>query len=536
MADAQPVGPPAFDRRKLLVVGGFVATNVLLSRAIGASPRSGSPGTTQVVVGDERAAPAVPAEPAVLDADAEVTEPDHTFDLVVLGGRVMDPASGYDAVANVGIDADRVTAITESPLLGRQTIRADGLVVAPGFIDLLSYEPNDFGSWFKIGDGVTTNLGMHGINDTAEHFFTRYGVAEPVPPVNYGGAFDHSYMRHDQNGFPKQELTSSQLDTLTGQLAEAIDAGWIGLNVEPEYTPWVPTEEITRLAQVCADKGVPIFWHARYSDPEEPGTNAEAVAEVLQVARETGAATHIEHLTSTGGTYTMDETLATLEDARTEGMDLTACLYPYDFWATTLGSERFAPGWQERFRISYDDLEVPGTGERLTEATFASYQARNTLVAAHAIPEGDVEAALRTSWIMLGSDAILDPPRANGRPNNHPRAAGTFARTLGVYARERGVVALMDALAKCTILPARRLEARAPALRRKGRLQIGADADLTLFDAGTVIDEADITNPAQMSSGVEYVVVAGKVVRSPDHDDDDGMDRDVRPGVGITYG
>ena len=242
------------------------------------------------------------------------------------------------------------------------------------------------------------------------------------------------------------------------------------------------------------------------------------------MARETGAGVHVDHITSTGGTFTMDETIGTLDAARSEGLDVTACMYPYDFWATYAASPRFGPGWEERYRISYADLEVPGTDEEVSAETWPRLQAENRLVAAHAIPEEDVRAALRTPWIMIGSDSILEEG-----DNNHPRATGTYARTLGHYVRDEQVLALPDALARMTILPARRLERRCPALRRKGRLQIGADADITVFDPATVGDRSTIDDPAQESVGIEWVLVMGTAVRTPD-----GNDREQRGGTAIT--
>jgi N-acyl-D-aspartate/D-glutamate deacylase len=124
---------------------------------------------------------------------------------------------------------------------------------------------------------------------------------------------------------------------------------------------------------------------------------------------------------------------------------------------------------------------------------------------------------------MIGSDAILEP--AN---NNHPRAAGCFSRTLGFYARDQQTLSLVDALAKMTILPAKRLEAKAPALRKKGRLQQGADADITIFDPTTVGDRSTVDNPAQESAGIDYVFVLGQVVKSPD-----GLHKELLPGQPI---
>jgi dihydroorotase len=396
-------------------------------------------------------------------------------------------------------------------------------VVAPGFIDILSYEPNSYGVWYKLGDGVTTNLCMHGVNSTADGFFDTFGSESQRPPVHYGGAFDNPHMRSVEMRLPSRAATSAQIATLEQAFAEGITSGWIGLDVEPEYTPWVTADEITALARVAAANGLPVFSHIRASSPSAPnGGSLGALDELLRVADETGAAVHVDHITSMT-THVMGPAAEKIDTARARGVDVTACLYPYDFWATTLASERFAPGWQERFGIDYGDLEVAGTGERLTEATFDRYQAENKLVAAHAIPEADVEAAIRAPWTVIASDGILEPG-----DNNHPRCSGCFTRTLGRYVRELGVLSLVDALAKMTILPARRLEARVPALRSKGRLQIGADADLTVFDPATVGDRSTIADPAQMAQGVEYVLVMGQVVKERDT-----LNKDVRPGLPI---
>jgi dihydroorotase len=317
--------------------------------------------------------------------------------------------------------------------------------------------------------------------------------------------------------------TPAQIDQLVTMAKEDLAGGYIAVDFEPEYTPGVEYDEIKALVEVAKDEKVPATFHARYSDDVSPGTNAEALAEILRVARDTGARVHVEHIVSTGGTYTMQQSLDTLVKARADGVEVTACTYPYDYWATYLASTRFNDGWQERFHITYEDLAIVGTGERLTASSFAQHQADNALVAAYAIPEGDVRAALRADWVMLGSDAILEPG-----DKNHPRSTGCFSRTIGRYARELEVLGLMDALAKATILPARLLEPGAPAMRRKGRIQVGADADLTVFDPETIIDRSSIKAPGVESEGVRYVLVAGEVVRDPS-----GNRLEQRPGTAI---
>jgi len=471
--------------------------------------------------GGGKSAPEVRVLPG---ADTPPDPATHTFDVVLRGGRVMDPASGYDRVSNVGVDGGTVTQISASDLAGTTVIDARGLVVAPGFIDILSYEPNEYGIWFKVADGVTTNLGLHGLQSRATDFFAVWGSETKRPPTHYGGAFSNPWTRAQLGLGVDDAATPDQIDQMVAICDEDIGNGYIAVDFEPEYTPGVTFDEIKALAEVAKDRDVPATFHARYSDDVSPGTNAEALAEVLRVGRETGARVHVEHIVSTGGTYTMQQSLRTLEDARADGVQVTACTYPYDFWATYLASARFNSGWEERFHITYEDLAIVGTGERLTASSFPRYQADNALTAAYAIPEDDVRATLRAPWIMLGSDAILEPG-----DKNHPRSTGCFARAIGRYTRDLGVIKLMDALAKATILPARLLEDGTPMMRRKGRLQIGADADITVFDADQLVDRSSIKEPGRESEGVRYVLVAGNVVR-----DLSGNRRDTRPGSPIT--
>jgi dihydroorotase len=523
-------GPPSPDRRRLLLALGFGALNAAALSQLGGRPAlSGGLATgTGGGDGDGVAAAATdsgPDEPPALSDAGPEPAPDHVFQTVIAGGRVIDPASRFDRVAYVGIDGDRIAAVSTEPLRGTTTIDADGLVVSPGFIDILSYEPNGYGIWFKVADGVTTNLGMHGINARATDFLSRFGAEGS--PCHYGGAWDGAFHRAQVAGLdPGEAASPEQIEQLAADCAQQLAEGWIGVDLEPEYTPGAEYAELRRMAEVAAQAGVAVYVHGRYSDNTEPGTNADTLQEILQLARDTGCGVHVEHLVSTGGTFSMQRSLDTLTAAReVEGLDVSACMYPYDFWATYLASPRFNDGWQERFRISYDDLVVAGTGERVTEATFASLQEQNVLVAAYGIPDDDVTTCLQGPFVMIGSDAILEEDN-----NNHPRATGCFTRVLGKYVREERTIGLVDALAKMTILPARRLEAAAPAMLRKGRLQRGADADIVVFDPATVTDRSTVRDPAQKAEGIEWVLVSGEVVQSAGRQ----QHTDVRPGRPIT--
>jgi dihydroorotase len=142
---------------------------------------------------------------------------------------------------------------------------------------------------------------------------------------------------------------------------------------------------------------------------------------------------------------------------------------------------------------------------------------------AYAIPDEDNRVALRAPYVMIGSDAILEPGY-----NNHPRASGTFSRTIAVYVREQKTISLMEAIAKMTLLPALRLESASSSMKRKGRLQAGKDADVVVFDAARIRDRSTVEHPETPSEGIHYVLVGGKVVM-----DEAGLHKNVRNGSPI---
>jgi len=443
------------------------------------------------------------------------------FDLVIEGGRVMDPGSGLDRTGVwVGVRGGTIAAISDTALAGRTVIDAAGQVVAPGFIDVLSYTPNTYGIWNKLADGVTTNLAMHGASADIGAWYR--GLARLRWPVNYGGAFSDPNARVRLKISPYRAATPEQLRQLVDLAEQSMRNGALGVAMSPEYTPGMTSDEVLAMARVAAEFRAPVFFHARYSDTIPPGTDAEGIHEILEAARRTGAAVHVDHLTS-AATFDMPAALDSLAAARAAGLVVTACVYPYDYWATNLNKARFDPGWQQRFGISYGDLQLGGTTERLTAESFRRYRAAGKLAVAYAIPDTALVLALRAPDVMIGSDAILNPGN-----NNHPRASGAFARTLAVYVRERGTLTLMDAIRRMTLLPAQTLETRAPAFRRKGRLAVGADADLVIFDPARVADQSTVEHPERTSAGISWVVVNGQVALDPH-----GPRRQVRAGTAL---
>jgi len=508
VSEPTPAADPSVSRRRFLVLGG---TGLVAATALAAGCGGGS---TTVTVREP-----VRIDPPRLAGSAEPPPADTVFDTVIRGGRVLDPDTGYDAIADVGVLGERIALISTTALTGKKIIDASGLVVAPGFIDVLSYEPNSYGVWYKLGDGVTTNLGMHGIKSPVDPagFFAAYS-GPSAPPIHFGGAFSDQWYR-DSIGV-RSTASPAQRSQLESSLDRSFDGGWIGVAVDPEYATTINTEEYLGLARVAERNGMPLFTHIRYSSPGPAGKSSlDAIDEVLRVARETGVSLHIDHIPSMA-THVMPEAIARIDAARAEGLDITGCFYPYTFWGTYLGSARFAGDWQSRFRITYNDLQLAGSSERLTESSFKKYQAQNKLVVAYAIPQEDVIAAASAPWSLVGSDAI--PESSN---NNHPRGAGCFARLLGPYVRDLQALTLPQALAKCTILPVRRLEKQVPMLAAKGRLQMGADADITVFNPATIADRSTVERPAVFSEGIEHVFVMGRHALTPD-----GVQKDVRAG------
>jgi len=489
----------------------------------GQAPADGGSGGAEPGGGTDGGA-AGDADEAEYDPDAFVTQADLDveYDIVIRNGRVINPETKLDREGlNVGILGGTIGVVTSHPLKGKRVIDATGLVVAPGFIDNLSYDPNFYGVWNKIADGVTANIAMHGGTSSPKNWYAYY--ERNRTPVHFGASFFYTQARNQFSLSRYASASKAQIEKLVRDAEEALNNGALGISFSLEYVPGISSEEILPLMELAHKYNVPVYFHARYSDMEEPGTNIDALNEIIGYARATGAAVHIDHIHSTGGTFSMKQSLQMIEEARAEGLDITACVYPYDFWGTYLNSARFDEGWQERFRISYEDLQIAGTSERLTEETFRKYRREGKLAVAYAIPEEDVVDALKADFVMIGSDAILEPGN-----NNHPRASGTFARTVGMYVREKGVIDLMDAIAKMSLMPAQRLEKQAPALRKKGRIAKGMDADIVIFDYEAIRDRSTVERPDLPSEGIRYVLIGGQVAL-----DENGVNKNVRAGQPI---
>jgi dihydroorotase len=201
--------------------------------------------------------------------------------------------------------------------------------------------------------------------------------------------------------------------------------------------------------------------------------------------------------------YTPD-LIAMVEGAQRHGLDVTTECYPYTAGSTALQSAVFDPGWQEAMGITYKDIQWTKTGERLTAETFERYRKEGGIVVIHSIPEEAARMAVANPIVMIASDGMM----ITGA-KVHPRGQATFSRVLGHYVREEKALDLMTALRKMTLMPAQRLANRAPAFLTKGRIRVGGDADITVFDANRVIDKATYDDPLQYSEGIQFVLVNG---------------------------
>lgn len=441
-----------------------------------------------------------------------------SYDIVIANGRVMDPESGLDAVRNVGITDGKIRAISGSTLKGKQTIEAKGLVVAPGFIDLHQHgqEPKNY--QFQARDGVTTSLELEaGTNEVA----TWYAKREGKSLINFGVSVGHIPVRAQVVAHATGDLGSSITRSLgveeglhreatteeINQMKELIEAGLkqgalaegMGINYTPGATRW----EIVEMFRVAAKYNAPVHVHLRYSGLTEPETGLNAIEEVIAAAAATGVPLHVVHITSMGLRNT-PQLIAMVEGAQKRGLDVTTECYPYTAGSTGLHTAVFDPGWQQRMGIDYKDVQWTETGERLTAETFEKYRKQGGIVVIHMIPEEAARIAVANPIVMIASDGM---PITG--PKVHPRGQGTFSRVLGHYVREEKALDLMTALKKMTLMPAQRLEKRAPMFKDKGRIRVGADADITVFDANRVIDKATYKEPLQYSEGIQFVLING---------------------------
>ncbi len=425
------------------------------------------------------------------------------YDRVILGGHVMDPASQLDTVRNIGLTGGRIAIITTHAIGGRDTVDARGLVVAPGFIDLHAHGQTPETYRFYSLDGVTTALELElGTSDVAGWYRER--SAGGGERINYGVSIGHIKVRmavmHDSGTWMPvgdgayRAASPAQIGEIAKRIEIGLNEGAVSIGAGFPYTPAATRDELLAVFRVAAMAKTPIHVHIR------PGV--AGLKEALALAGETHAALHVVHINSAG----LAETPVMLEmisDARAHGRDVTTEAYPYGAGMTEIQSATIQDAYRAAPAERLADLEWPRTGERLNRESFERYSRIGGPVVVHTNTEQMVAVAIHSPLTIIASDAYWQSG------TGHPRTTGTFARVLGRYVREARSLSLMEAIRKMTLLPAQRLEARVPAMRQKGRLRVGADADITIFDASRVLDRSTYREPSLSPVGIQHVIVNG---------------------------
>ncbi len=480
-------------------------------------------------------------------ASDSAIEPEQ-YNVVLLGGRVIDPESGLDAVRNIGITGKTIKAVAEEPLRGAETIDASGLVVSPGFINIHSHSWTPLGQEFELKDGVTTSLEL----EAGAYPVNQFGTHAPIAitdkaRINYGASVGHAWIRSAlleadealsgaddmvahaiaEGGAGDMErpafrapLSPRQREELRNHLEDGLDQGGLGIGVLLDYMSEVVDDAEMRVVfDVAAERQAPVIVHIRRGIAGDTA----GLLEIISYARASGAPVHICHVQA-NAMGNIQEFLRLIRETRADGVSITTESFPYNAAATSNTAAVFNRDWQTIFDIKYEDVEWAATGERFTEKTWHEYREKypGGTIIHHYNKEEWTSVATNAPDVIVAADSF---PIFTLEQKVAPFGIGTNSRVLGRYVREKGSLGLADAIAKMTYLPASVLDDYSPAMALKGRIQPGADADITVFDPDIVIDNATYRDPYQASSGIEHVIVGGQIVIR-----DGEMQENVFPG------
>jgi N-acyl-D-aspartate/D-glutamate deacylase len=472
------------------------------------------------------------------------------WEIVLRGGWVVDPESGLDAVRDVAIAGSQVVQIGTGLPPAPAERDVSGLVVSAGFIDLHSHVADIAGARLQALDGVTTALELEAGATPAAAAYQR--AAAQGRPVNYGFAASWTLARmaavaglaldshvgtllaNIGNPAWQRPATAAEEQALLGRLAADLADGALGIGVLLGYAPTVNPEEYLRVAALAASAGSPVFTHARDLIELVPLALIDGAEEIVRAAGQTGAHMHYCHINSTSQRH-IDRVLTLVGRAQAAGARVSTEAYPYGSGMTGIGAAFLAPERLGERGLSPASLTYAPTGERVaSEARLRELRQtdpgglaiikqldeddpadRALLLRSLTFPGAVVASdAMPLTWTGPAPDPYAWPLPSTGF--THPRSAGTFSRALRMLTRDNGPgvgpLGLAEALAKCTLLPARVLEDRVPAMRRKGRLQSGSDADIVVFDPAAIADRASYADSTRPSAGIRHVLVNGSFV------------------------
>jgi hypothetical protein len=496
---------------------------------------------------------------AVMPAQAQ------DYDLVILNGRVMDPETNFDAVRNVGVKDGKIAIITENSIQGAETIDASGHVVAPGFLDTHHHNVcTPFGQKLALRDGVTTPMELEfGVLPVDLWYSSMEGKSQ----TNYGATASLQGAREmilnpayksiagcTINDVELGKITSftmdwskgiatlDQVDQILALVEGGLKQGALGIGYTPGYMEFgVRTEEGLGAQKLAGDYGRFVAMHGRFSGQAPPTDGSLGTLEQVGAAGAYGGGLIVQHMTAQTLGVTKDAQ-ALIDGAVSRGISVISEIYAYTYGATIVGADYLKPdNYQNNMGHDYGDIVNLSNMQPLTKETYEQLvkSAPATNVTFENASKEDLYWALANPNSIIGSDAFPYVSKSDGSfvedwdtpwdaVNGHPRGAGTHARILRLV-REESLMPLMLALSKMTYMPAKYMQDNGvPQMAHKGRVQVGADADLTIFDPATVKDNATPQAGASPSTGIPYVVVNGTVVV-----EDSQVLKDVFPGQPI---
>lgn len=470
------------------------------------------------------------------------------YDLVIAHGRVIDPETRLDDIRHVGIVGDKIAAISEAPLAGEQVVDATGHVVAPGFIDPHCHGASDAFS-VKLGvlDGKTTQLDLEMGAWPVDLWYDRL---EGRAQSHYGASVGHLNIRDDvfsdfrattgnlfiemwksKGAWSTRKASAAELERILAKVEDGLQHGALGVGTPVGYaTQGMTTYELNQVWSAAGRHGLFATVHGRFSSFALPTEGMLGLLEAMANAQMHGAGLLIHHYH--GQVLDQVEEMARIVDqARANGVKVLLEVYPYTFGSSVMMSDYLEPAnYQKNMGHSYEDITLVRTMKPLTKETYEQERRSSptaTILFDHCT-EADMLTALAWPTVCVGSDAIpyiddksshdaegaltvpYDFPFEDAR--GHPRGAGTFARVFRMV-REQQVMSLDLAVAKTSYLVAKFLEQCGVAqMAFKGRIQVGADADVTVFDPATITDSSTRVQGALPSSGISHVIVDGTPV------------------------
>lgn len=474
-------------------------------------------------------------------------------DIVIRSGRVIDPETGLDAICDVAVDGGRISVVGEVTGEGRREIDAGGLVVAPGFIDLHAHGQSLPADRMQAFDGVTTALELEvGALPVGDWYKAQ---AEKPRLLNYGTASAWIFARkaamigldldggepaittmgrgsHDMR-WSRDAATDAQAAEIVALTGKGIEEGGLGIGIPYGYAPGAGAKEMSLVCDLAARTDTPTYTHIAQMSNIDPKSSIEAYVLLIGMAGATGAHMHICHLNSTS-LQDVERAAELIANAQRQGLKVTTEAYPYGTGSTVISAGFFVdPDFEMRTGTGFDAIEVVSTHKRLQDrADLEAVKARDpsTLVLWHFLDtdSNDRHQRLLDVSVMYPGGAIASDAmpwsQADGTlyegdewplgddKTAHPRSSGTFTRFLRQWVREREAMPLSEAIAKCTLIPAQIVSRCAPAFTRKGRLQVGADADVVVFDLATIAEKATFSEMNRPAVGMRDVLVNGTMI------------------------